>query len=84
VLGLEIPRVRFRVTCTKGTYVRTLCSDIGDLLGCGAHLHELRRMRSGKFDVKDAHTLETIMQQSREQLKGFIIPILKFIGLGGS
>ena len=84
VLGLEIPRVRFRVTCTKGTYVRTLCSDIGDLLGCGAHLHELRRMRSGKFDVKDAHSLETIMQQTREQLKGFIIPILKFIGLGGS
>ena len=80
VLGLELPRVRLRVACTKGTYVRTLCSDVGDLLGCGAHLYELRRMRSGNFDVKDAHSLETILQQTREQLKAFIIPILKFIG----
>ena len=80
VLGLELPRVRLRVACTKGTYVRTLCSDVGDLLGCGAHLYELRRMRSGNFDVKDAHSLETIMQQTREQLTAFIIPILKFIG----
>ena len=80
VLGLELPRVRLRVACTKGTYVRTLCSDVGDLLGCGAHLYELRRMRSGNFDVKDAHSLETIMQQTREQLTAFIIPILKFVG----
>src|ERR1017187_5104735 len=80
VLGLELPRVRLRVACTKGTYVRTLCSDIGDLLGCGAHLYELRRTRSGHFDVKDAHSLDTILSQTREQLTGFIIPILKFIG----
>ena len=80
VLGLELPRVRLRVACTKGTYVRTLCSDVGDLLGCGAHLYELRRMRSGNFDVRDAHSLETILQQTREQLKAFIIPILKFVG----
>jgi tRNA pseudouridine55 synthase len=80
VLGLDLPRVRLRVACTKGTYVRTLCSDVGDLLGCGAHLYELRRMRSGNFDVKDAHSLETILQQTREQLTAFIIPILKFVG----
>jgi tRNA pseudouridine55 synthase len=80
VLGLELPRVRLRVTCTKGTYVRTLCSDVGDVLGCGAHLYELRRMRSGDFDVKDAHSLETILEQTREELQASIIPILKFIG----
>jgi tRNA pseudouridine55 synthase len=80
VLGLELPRVQLRVACTKGTYVRTLCSDIGDLLGCGAHLYELRRLRSGDFDVKDAHSLKTILEQTREQLKAFIIPILKFVG----
>jgi tRNA pseudouridine55 synthase len=84
VLGLELPRIRFRVTCTKGTYVRTLCSDIGDLLGCGAHLHDLRRTRSGDFDVKDAHTLETILGQTRDQLKAFIIPILKLVGASAS
>jgi tRNA pseudouridine55 synthase len=80
ILGTELPRIQFRVACTKGTYVRTLCSDIGDLLGCGAHLLNLRRTRSGKFDVKDAHSLDTIMHQTREQLKAFIIPILKLIG----
>jgi len=80
ILGLELPRIHFRVACTKGTYVRTLCSDIGDLLGCGAHLHNLRRTRSGDFDVKEAHTLEAVLGQTREQLKTFIIPILKLIG----
>jgi tRNA pseudouridine55 synthase len=80
VLGIELPRIQFRVACTKGTYVRTLCSDIGDTLGCGAHLHNLRRTKSGKFDVKDAYSLETIIKQTREELKALIIPILKLIG----
>jgi tRNA pseudouridine55 synthase len=81
VLALELPRIQFRVACTKGTYVRTLCSDIGDALGCGAHLFELRRTRSGKFDAKDAHSLDEILKQTREQLKEFIIPILKLADL---
>jgi tRNA pseudouridine55 synthase len=81
VLGLELPRITFRAVCTKGTYVRTLCSDIGDTLGCGAHLFELRRTRSGKFDVNDAHTLDEILQRTRDQLKEFIIPILKLTDL---
>jgi len=80
VLGLELPRITFRVACTKGTYVRTICSDVGDLLGCGAHLHELRRTRSGKFDVSEAHQLKTVLTQTREELKSLIIPILKFVG----
>jgi tRNA pseudouridine55 synthase len=80
VLGLELPRITFRVACTKGTYVRTICSDVGDLLGCGAHLHELRRTRSGKFDVNEAHQLQAVVALTREELKPLIIPILKFIG----
>ena len=80
-LALELPRIQFRVSCTKGTYVRTLCADIGDALGCGAHLFELRRTRSGKFDVKDAHSMDEILQRTREQLKDFIIPILKLVDL---
>lgn len=80
VLGVDLPHIKFRAACTKGTYVRTLCSDIGDVLGCGAHLLELRRTRSGGFDVKESHSLETILNQSREQLKTLIIPILKFVG----
>jgi len=80
VLRLELPRITFRVACTKGTYVRTICSDVGDLLGCGAHLHELRRTRSGKFDVGEAHQLQTVLTLTREELKSLIIPILKFVG----
>jgi tRNA pseudouridine55 synthase len=79
LLKLHSPRVDFRVTCTKGTYVRTLCADIGDVLGCGAHLADLRRARSGDFDVKDAHTLDELLKLKREQLQPLIIPILKLI-----
>jgi tRNA pseudouridine55 synthase len=81
VLALALPRISFRVACTKGTYVRTLCSEIGDVLGCGAHLCELRRTRSGNFDVKDTHTLDELMNLSRPQLQEHIIPILKLINL---
>ncbi len=77
VLQLELPRIQFRVACTKGTYVRTLCSDIGDVLGCGAHLCGLRRARSGHFDVKDAHTLDALLKLNREQLQPLVIPILE-------
>jgi len=79
LLKLHLPRIDFRVTCTKGTYVRTLCADIGDVLGCGAHLAGLRRLRSGDFDVKDAHKLDALLALKREQLEPLIIPILKLI-----
>ncbi len=46
--------LHIRVVCSKGTYVRTLATDIGRALGCGAYLQDLRRIRSGPFDVKDA------------------------------
>ncbi len=52
--GIEMPRVDFTVTCSKGTYVRTLCADMGDRLGCGAVLEKLRRTRSGILRQEDA------------------------------
>lgn len=79
LLRLELPRVQFRVTCTKGTYVRTLCLDIGDALGCGGHLAELRRTRSGNFDIKDAHKLNELLALNREQLQPLVVPILKLV-----
>ena len=79
VLGIDLPKVQLRCTCTKGTYVRTLCHDMGEVIGCGAHLSELRRTRSGKFDVKDAHSLKALMQLNLQQLQPLIIPILKLI-----
>jgi tRNA pseudouridine55 synthase len=81
ILNISLPRVQFRITCTKGTYVRTLCHDIGELLGCGGHLAELRRTRSGQLDVKDAHTLDALLQLNRAQLQPLIVPILKLAHL---
>jgi tRNA pseudouridine55 synthase len=49
-----------RVTCSKGTFIRTLCADIGEALGCGATLAELRRLRTGIFNIADAYTLERL------------------------
>lgn len=53
-LALEGEQLTFRVICSKGTYVRTLAADIGDQLGCGAHLIGLRRLKNGPFSVEEA------------------------------
>lgn len=71
------PLGKFRVACTKGTYVRALAHDLGQKLGCGAHVATLRRSASGKFDVADALPLETILQMSAAQLEKRVIPFLK-------
>lgn len=60
----DYPVVRFDVTCSKGTYIRTLCADMGERLGCGAYMSFLARTRVGPFSVENAHTLEEI-QKSR-------------------
>ncbi|HZI33701.1 MAG TPA: tRNA pseudouridine(55) synthase TruB [Candidatus Binatia bacterium] len=67
----------FRVACTKGTYIRSLAHDLGQKLGCGAHLTALRRSASGKFDVADALPLDTILQMTTAQLEQKVIPFLK-------
>ncbi|MCO5099766.1 MAG: tRNA pseudouridine(55) synthase TruB [Burkholderiaceae bacterium] len=60
VLRFVPPRVELRMSCSKGTYVRSLAIDLGDRLGCGAHLSALRRERVGSLDVDDAMTLEAL------------------------
>ena len=71
------PFGKFRVACTKGTYVRSLAHDLGQKLGCGAHLTTLRRSASGKFDVTDALPLDAILQLSATELEKKVIPYLK-------
>src|SRR6185436_4208473 len=73
----EEPHASFRVACTKGTYVRSLVHDLGQKLGCGAHLATLRRTVSGRFDVDDAVEFEQILKMSRAELEQRVIPILK-------
>ena len=71
------PLGKFRVACTKGTYVRSLAHDLGQKLGCGAHLTELRRSASGKFDVVDALPLDTILKLTMVELEKRVLPFLK-------
>jgi tRNA pseudouridine55 synthase len=71
------PLAQFRLACTKGTYVRSVAHELGQQLGCGAHLVTLRRAVSGKFDVADALPLATILQMSQAQLEQRVIPFLK-------
>lgn len=66
-------RIRFEVSSSKGTYVRTLAADIGRALGCGAHLEEIRRLRSGRFSVNDTHPLAEILSQSPDELRQWLI-----------
>lgn len=61
VLDVELPKVRFRVRCSKGTYVRTIAHDVGQKLGCGAHLSALRRTGSGELRVEKAIKLEDFL-----------------------
>jgi len=74
--GIELPRVRFSVTCSKGTYIRTLCADMGDRLGCGAALEQLRRTRSGIFREEDAVRLDGDSDDGiRAKLEQGLIPM---------
>ena len=58
--GIDLPYVTFHVTCSKGTYIRTLCDDIGNKIGVGAHLAELERTSIGSFNIKDSLTFEEL------------------------
>ena len=72
LVAFEDDTVRFRVRCSKGTYIRTLASDIGNDLGCGAHLVELRRLASGCFSVADAVDGSKLVD--RDQAKQELLP----------
>jgi tRNA pseudouridine55 synthase len=65
---VALPDVDFSVLCSKGFYVRTYAHDIGELLGCGAHLKSLRRTKSGRFDVTNAIGVDQIKNSGREEI----------------
>ncbi len=73
----EEPFASFRIACTKGTYVRSVAHDLGQKLGCGAHLVSLRRVVSGKFDVADATPFEDLFKLTSRELEAKVIPFLK-------
>ncbi|HUZ06838.1 MAG TPA: tRNA pseudouridine(55) synthase TruB [Candidatus Paceibacterota bacterium] len=71
------PLGEFRVACTKGTYIRSIAHELGQKLGCGAHLATLRRSVSGRFDVADAKSLGEILNLTANDLEKRVIPFLK-------
>ena len=70
-----LPRIDFRLRCSKGTYVRTIAHDLGQKLGCGAHLAALRRTATDKFNVSQALTLDQIMSLSLPEIEQRLIPM---------
>lgn len=76
ILDISFPLVRFRVTCSKGTYIRTLCHDIGEKLGCGAAMESLLRTKVGRFTLDDAITLAQTEEAVQEgTIEGKILGI---------
>ncbi len=73
----ELPVGAFKIACTKGTYVRSIAHELGQKLGCGAHLATLRRSVSGKFDVADATKLDAVLNLTTAELEKKVIPFLK-------
>lgn len=71
------PIGQFRLACTKGTYVRSVAHDLGQKLGCGAHLATLRRVTSGKFDVAQAIPLAEVLKLTPRELENCVLPFLK-------
>jgi tRNA pseudouridine55 synthase len=72
---VALPSFTLTVKCSQGTYVRTLAKDLGDALGCGAHLTALRRLAVGVLRVEEALTLAALAELGREELEPRIIPI---------
>ena len=65
-----------RVACSKGTYIRTLCHDLGRTLGCGGAMSALRRLSCGAFTVSDAHTLDAVLSAAkRGEAKRLLLPV---------
>ena len=72
---IAAPEIDFSVNCSKGFYVRTYAHDIGETLGCGAHLQELRRVKSGRFSVEGAITVEELRNTEPVDILGRILTL---------
>ena len=74
IISIDLPRVTMRVSCSKGTYIRTLCNDIGESLGCGAAMEHLIRTRVGEFEIEKSLRLDEINEyQKKDRLSDILI-----------
>ncbi len=72
---VDLPEISFKLICSKGTYVRQICADIGEALGCGGYLSRLDRTRSGRFTVTQANTLDELKRMNNIQLSERLLPV---------
>ena len=84
ILKMELPKITIKVGCSKGTYIRTLCHDLGEKLGCGAAMASLERTKSGQFSLDSAITLAELEEKLKEAednreavIQTLIIPVDK-------
>jgi tRNA pseudouridine55 synthase len=77
---IKLPLVSFDVVCSKGTYIRSLCYDIGTKLGCGGMMHSLERISTGSFNINEAVNLKDL---NEENIFSYLIPIDKALGSFG-
>lgn len=75
ITDVRLPEIDVRVTCSKGSYIRTLAHDFGQRLGCGAHLSALRRTFSGQYSVADAIDAEQLREADLESLQAKVLPL---------
>lgn len=76
ILSMQMPEVSIRVSCSKGTYIRTLCHDIGEKLGCGAAMSSLKRTKSGCFTLDTAITLSELERlRDEKNVEKVLIPV---------
>lgn len=75
LLTFALPDASFVLKCTKGTYVRTICHDIGERLGCGAHLAQLRRTVCGNFSLNEAVAFDALLGMEQIQLLDIVRPM---------
>ncbi|MCM1569610.1 MAG: tRNA pseudouridine(55) synthase TruB [Roseburia sp.] len=81
ILEMDMPVVKLRVVCSKGTYIRTLCADIGESLGCGGAMKSLVRSRVGQFMLRDALTLARLEElRDQDRLGEALLPVEQVFG----
>jgi len=74
IMDVKSPYIKFRVKCSKGTYIRSLCYDIGELLKCGGMMWNLQRTATGQFHIEDAISIDDL---NEENINKHIMPIEK-------
>lgn len=74
IISIALPEITFRLVCSKGTYVRQVCADIGEKLGCGAYMSKLERTRSGDYLLSQSSSLDELKKMNSDELAKRLMP----------